>query len=114
MNFSKQMIDLVKEIRRRSSSDIKPSIKLANPDLMPELVKMYQESNDAVSKALIKELCHLSGEGWSDALSKPKQEEKRLKTNVYRGQTSVTEVKPQNQESPKKTKQVYRGRVVYA
>ena len=68
MNFTKQMIDLVKEIRRRASSEAKPGIKLANPELLEELIPVYQLSTDTVTKALIKELFFVAGEDWPQRL----------------------------------------------
>ena len=54
MNYSKAMIDLISEARRRAPSDDKPSIKLANPDVLTELHKIYHHSNDTVLRVIIK------------------------------------------------------------
>lgn len=119
MNFTKQMIDLVREIRRRASSDDKPGIKLANPELLEELIPIYQRSTDAVTKALIKELFFAAGETWPERLQAPAsaqpQEEMPKKTYItktYRGQTQLVEVTlPEAALSPV-PQRIYRGRPV--
>jgi hypothetical protein len=101
MIFTRAMIDLAKEIRRRAPSEIKPTIKMANPDLFIELGELFQDSKDAVMKALIKEICSLAGEKWaldqtSDATTNSENslrasELKPLnKTMIYRGQVVQT------------------------
>ena len=45
------MIELVYEIRRRVPSELKPGVKLANPELFDELRDFYFKRADAVAKA---------------------------------------------------------------
>jgi len=59
--MTKPMIDLIREIRRRSSDDVKDSIKFSNPNIIDELIVLYHQSNDQIFIALIKELCVLAG-----------------------------------------------------
>jgi hypothetical protein len=105
MNYSKAMIDLITESRRRASSEDKPNIKLANPDVLTELNKIYHKSNDTVLKAIIKEAFHLAGGRWPDRLVESLAEKMventaeedtvkkpRFITKVYRGQTQLIEV----------------------
>lgn len=118
MNYSKAMIDLISEARRRASSEDKPSIKLANPDVLSELNKIYHSSSDAVLKAIIKETFSLAGEGWPEKLIEALTEDEmnssgpRYITKVYRGQTQLVEVKPDHTEANHKSKRIYRGQVV--
>ncbi len=119
MNYSKAMIDLISEARRRASSDDKPSIKLANPDVLVELNKIYHSSSDTVLKAIIKETFHLAGEGWPDKLLEESKEDtdlsakgSRFITKVYRGQTQLIEIPPAAELSASKTKRIYRGQLV--
>ncbi len=89
MQFTKPMIELVFELRRLVPSELKPAIKLANPDLFDELYDYYQSQATSVTKALIKELFHLAGDPWHSWLASgdanvaaaPQQ------ALVYRGQT---------------------------
>lgn len=115
MNFNKAMIDLVKEIRRRSPSDLKPSIKLANPELLSELLEQYHNSKDTVTKALVKELFSLAGDPWPNALLEEEKPEKEYSTMVYRGQVRYVETKREPpQPSAKTTQLIYRGRPIPA
>jgi len=113
MNFTKSMIDLAKEIRRRADSKDKPSVKMANPDLFVELKKIYKNTNDAVMKALIKEICQLAGEPWSSYLS-DSTDHKQAPTKTYRGQSSSIDIPDQKKDKNKTavSKKIYRGQVV--
>ncbi len=129
VNFNKQMIDLVREIRKRAPADEKPGIKLANPELFVELIPWYQKTNDAIVKALVKELFIQAGDGWPARLEPQEAAEapaakassspggtveidgKRYVTKVYRGQTQLVEVPTASEEAPSKQR-IYRGQVV--
>jgi hypothetical protein len=106
------MIDLAKEIRRRAPAEDKPSIKMANPELFTELGKLYQRTNDAVMKALIKEICELAGEPWSNVLTSPEEKTETV-VQTYRGSTLFSQ-KPETikTEKPAVPKRIYRGQVV--
>lgn len=112
MNFTRAMIDLAKEIRRRAPSETKPSLKMANPDFFTELGKLYQATNDAVLTALIKEICELAGDPWTNVLEKEVEQPTVLKT--YRGQMQydAPAAKPAAQVTT--TTRIYRGQVVKA
>ena len=117
MNYSKAMIDLISEARRRAPSEDKPSIKLANPDVLSELNKIYHNSKDTVLKAIIKEAFNLAGEGWPDKLIEKTEEEHSAKgprfvTKVYRGQTQLVEVATSVDAAKSRSKKIYRGQVV--
>lgn len=120
MNFTKSMIDLVREIRRRASATEKPNIKLANPDLFSDLIPWYQSTNDAVVKALIKELFSLAGDSWAEQLKIPdaptshdeNSRDVRYVTKVYRGQTQLVEVAAKEVSDEPPAQRMYRGQVV--
>ncbi|MGH1374457.1 MAG: hypothetical protein ACRBBW_20640 [Cellvibrionaceae bacterium] len=120
MNFTKSMIDLVREIRRKAPSEEKPSIKLANPDLFTDLVPWYHSTKDAVVKALIKELFNHAGGHWLGLLEKDtmtrntetEAEGVQYVTKVYRGQTQLVEIRNQDATTSKASQKVYRGQVV--
>lgn len=115
MQYTKPMIDLVYEIRRRVDSNMKPSVKMANPDVLKELADYYQITKDTITKTLIKELLALAGDEWRQllepvvAVEPPKQMVK-----VYRGQTILVDA-PQSPEQnlaqaePEKPLRMYRG-----
>jgi hypothetical protein len=117
MDFNKAMIDLVKEIRRRVPADDKPGIKLANPELLNELIPIFHSSKDTILTTLIKELFERAGEDWPERLVKQQQEGKRQVTQVYRGQVRVVTVESESEEPQKSAKssgsqRIYRGQVV--
>ncbi len=119
MQFTKPMIDLVYEIRRRVKSDLKPEVKLANPELLPVLVKTFREDkNDTITQTLIKELMSLAGSPWSGALSEESAGAQfpRLVSKAYRGAFShqaAPEAKPKREEGERaRPVKIYRGRVV--
>lgn len=115
------MIDLVRELRKRAPSDAKPGLKLANPEMMSDVIDWYNQSNDVVVKALVKELCLHAGAEWLERLSQgvssdsaqgelTHTREKRFITRTYRGQTSLIEAPSQQESRQKQTVQrVYRG-----
>lgn len=113
MQYSKPMIELVFEIRRFVSSDLKPSIKLANPELFSELQRLYHNAADAVTRALIKELFNLAGSPWPDRLESNEPSTPQT-LRVYRGGTQLID-KPTS-ETPKaaikRKTRIYRGQVV--
>ncbi|WP_020210798.1 hypothetical protein [Gilvimarinus chinensis] len=118
MQYSKPMIDLILELRRRVPSELKPGIKLANPEVLSELAAFYPKCKETVTRTLIKELFQMAGDDWLSELepaAKPKQD-KSHQVKVYRGQVTLTE-RPREgaDEESKKDKplRMYRGQVVY-
>ena len=95
MQYTKPMIDLVYEIRRRVDSDLKPSVKMANPDMLQELADFYFRTKDTIAKTLIKELLHLAGPLWHQLVEPINTEEHheipKQVVKVYRGQTILTD-----------------------
>lgn len=100
MQYTKPMVDLVYEIRRRVDSAMKPSVKMANPDLLKELAIYHQHSKETITNALIKELLFMAGTEWAALLephSETHKEIPRQIVRVYRGQTILEEA-PQHAE----------------
>lgn len=124
MQFTKPMIELVFEIRRLVGPGLKPSIKLANPDLFAELEKHYNSGASTVCKALIKELFLLVGEPWNTRIGvtgnpalTTRGAGTRATERLYRGQTQAQEIAapktpPKTPEERKRKQRMYRGQVV--
>ena len=122
MQYTKPMIELVFEIRRRVPADLKPSVKLANPELLDELVSHHRHSKDVICQTLIKELLQLAGAPWDHALNDAQQDAEeaeaaarpRKVTKVYRGQVTLEEAPPkENPDAPReRTKRMYRGQEI--
>jgi hypothetical protein len=95
------MVDLVYEIRRRVDAAMKPSVKMANPDVLKELADYHQHSKDTITKALIKELLFMAGPEWASLLepvvTESTKEIPRQVVKVYRGQTVLEDA---TQETP--------------
>ncbi len=119
MQYTKALVDLIKEARRRAPAEDKPSIKLANPEVLSELLVLYEKSKDAVFKAVIKEIFTQAGDGWIDRINRPSTPSLSNSTEVppgyvvkvYRGQTRL-EPKAGSGGDRQRSKRVYRGQVV--
>ena len=104
MQYTKPMIDLVYEIRRRVDADMKPSVKMANPELLKELADYHHHTKDTITKTLIKELLFMAGDQWpqliepvaAEAPASPEIPKQVVK--VYRGQTILVDA-PQKVEA---------------
>jgi hypothetical protein len=95
MQYTKPMVDLVYEIRRRVDAAMKPSVKMAHPEVLKELADYHQHSKDTITKALIKELLFMAGPEWASLLDPVTgdgdKEIPRQVVKVYRGQTVLEE-----------------------
>lgn len=113
MQYTKPMIELVFEIRRRVPADLKPSIKLANPELFEELIEHHRQSRDVITQTLIKELLQLAGPPWSGYLEEREHKHDGPKqiAKVYRGQVTLEDA-PRRGPTENKPKRMYRGQVV--
>ncbi len=125
MQYTKPMIDLVYEIRRRVEPDMKPGVKMANPELLKELAEYYQSAKDTIIKTLIKELLSLAGDSWLTLIqpapatatkteSNHKTELPKQVVKVYRGQTILVDApRPELLAgAPTKPVRMYRGHPV--
>lgn len=108
------MIDLTQEIRRRVPSEDKPGIKLANPELFDELVRLYRSSKDNVMRALTRELMIMAGDGWLERLDQDDLPKTAYTTHTYRGQTQLVPKTEIPQTAKPSAKRFYRGREVVA
>ena len=73
VTITKEMIDIITILRRRINNEFEVPIKLANQDLMSDLVGFYHKSTDQLTKELIHEVLTLAGENWVGKLkSAPK------------------------------------------
>lgn len=112
MQYSKPMIDLVYEIRRRVDPATKPGVKMANPEMLQELADYYQRSKDVVTKALIKELLFLAGDEWIEIIEGKTAEIPKQTVKVYRGQVSLVDAPLANTQPAPKPQRIYRGQIV--
>lgn len=112
MQYTKPMVDLVYEIRRRVDAELKPGVKMANPELLKELADYHHQSKDTITKALIKELLFMAGPPWATLLEPAQLDNKELPrqvVKVYRGQTVLEEA---HQESAGAEPEVVRSEII--
>lgn len=64
MQYTKPMIDLVLLIRKTAPTHIKSQIKLANPDLLEQLINIYPNLEGRGLRSLVVELMTLAGPDW--------------------------------------------------
>ena len=118
MIYSKALIDLITAARRRVPSKDKPEIKLANPEIFNELIRIYHASSDSVLKALIKEACQVAGDHWPEKLANPVEhdasnDQHKYVSKLYRGISNVINTLPEKKSKPKTGPQrIYRGQVI--
>ena len=112
MLYTKPMIELVMQIRKWMPSELKPDVKLANPNLFNILAQHYHNNCEVLTKALIKELFSLAGENWPELLTSQAAPKPKSRIKVYRGQTTL-EAKPaqitKDTNTPTKSTRFYRG-----
>lgn len=112
MIFTRPMIDLAKEVRRRAPSELKPSIKMANPDVFDILIELYRDSKDTIFKTLIKELITQAGEPWKSALLRNDAPKKSDNRQLARPNTEDQHTEWFDRHDSDRSKRIYRGHVV--
>lgn len=109
MQYTKPMIDLVFQIRKAVPNEIKPQIKLSNPELLGLLLSAYPSFEDQTLRILVAKLMEMAGSAWP--LSEADRADAPAK--IYRGQTIAVDVHPNGlAHSGKKKTLIYRGRRV--
>lgn len=69
MQYTKPMIDLVLQIRKNAPAQLKPAVKLADPNLLHTLARHYQHLDDANLRKSVAQLMALAGPTWSQLLT---------------------------------------------
>lgn len=121
MQYTKSMIDLVFQIRKVAPEELRPKIKLTNPDLMDFLADIYNKFEEFKLKNLIKQLFSLAGPAWLGLITESRSSERKSggfkfakstdAKQMYRGQTVLSEKSPAAEG--KKAKVVtYRGQQI--
>lgn len=110
VQYDRAMIELVREIRKHAPSDLKPAIKLANPDLLHELGSLFRTGGNIVLESLIKALFEKAGDEWTSQLTI--HDDKKYITKIYRGTTQLQLIEDQNAVKAKSRQRIYRGQLV--
>jgi len=104
------MIELIMQVRKWVPSELKPDVKLANPNLFNVLALYYHgEDSTIVTQALIKELFTLAGDEFQKLLTAKSTSMPESVIKVYRGQTQLEESKAQVNQEQAKDKGTYQS-----
>ena len=119
MQYTKSMIDLVFQIRKTAPAEVRPYIKLTNPDLFDYLVDIYSRFEEGRLRKLVKQLLTLAGPAWLELLAEGSAGMRNTQGNarMYRGQVvDALEASPEPQAQPatKKREMTYRGQKIQA
>jgi len=113
-NLSKEMIDLLQQLRKRIRSEFGVDLKLSQPDVIERLLDCVNKSHDQRTLLLFADLEHLMGVSFEHPSEEAPHTDKHetVIRRVYRGQ--VIEERPARHEpDPQSTsKRIYRGQVV--
>ena len=111
MQLDRSMVELIQEIRRRATTQDKPEIKMANPDIFSKLIPIYKGSDDTILKALTRELFRKAGGEWSVKLEEDEMPIEQSKARDYRDPTQIMSTK-NTEVTQRKPKRIYRGQIV--
>lgn len=103
MITNKSMIDLVREIRRHCKPNEKPIIKLANPNVLDDILVLFHKTDNVIFRALVKELCLIAGSPWFEALNKTNNNTESQ--NIIENPETIE----QDQDNFTKSIKMYRG-----
>lgn len=115
MMYTRSMIEHVQQIRKMLPIDMRPHVRLANPDLLDQLSDLYWELQDKLIKEKIEKLMSLAGPAWLDLLHNRQQSSEHTRC-TYRGvalpDTPARTAKTASSENAGKRKLMYRGQPV--
>jgi len=108
-NLSKEMIDVMQQLRKRLRSEFNSDIKLSQPDVVHEILKLVNKSKDQKTQLLFADLEDLMGIELRTPVQEKENTTMKTTTRVYRGQV-IEDIQPVVQSSS--TARVYRGHAV--
>ncbi|EAT12755.1 hypothetical protein HF888_13250 [Bermanella marisrubri] len=115
-NLSKEMIDLMQQLRKRIRSEFGVDLRLSQPDVVERLLELVNKSHDQKTLLLFADLEDMMGISFEHPTQEKQESSDQHETiirRVYRGQ--VIEERPARNESQAKSasgKRIYRGQVV--
>lgn len=113
-NLSKEMIDLLQQLRKRLRSEFGVDLKLSQDDIVPRILELVENSKDQKTLLLFADLEDMMGVSLREKTSEPEAPAKATSDSapkrIYRGQV-VADPTPQVAQS-QVTKRIYRGQVV--
>jgi len=116
-NLSKDMIDLMQQLRKRLRSEFNADLKLSQPDIIDVILKLVERSRDQRTQLLFADLEDMMGlelrpkpEAIGDTVSNTGPQ-----SLMYRGQSVLAHVPKSDAENSLRTlvkTRIYRGQVV--
>lgn len=109
-NLSKDMIDIMQQLRKRLRSEFGVELKLSQPDIVQIILEFVKKSHDQRTQLLFADLEDMMG---LELLSRSSSEinEKASGKRVYRGQVMPDPVVSSSSHDDR-PKRIYRGQVV--
>ena len=118
-NLSKEMIDLMQQLRKRLRSEFDVDVKLSQPDVIQQLLQLVDKSHDQKTLLLFADLEDMMGITLehsvedSQADDSSTEEHDKIVRRIYRGQVIEERVAKQPMpQATSTTKRIYRGREV--
>ena len=113
-NLTKDMIDLMQQLRKRLRSEFNAELKLSQPDIIDVILKLVEESKDQKTQLLFADLEDMMGVELRSIAKKEEEftEEVEYQTRVYRGQTIKVAKPASKAANSHSSTRIYRGQVV--
>jgi len=108
-NLSKDMIDIMQQLRKRLRSEFGVELKLSQSDIIQHILEYVRKSHDQRTQLLFADLEDMMGLELIHR-SEPVAEEKTTSKRMYRGQ-AIPDV-PAQVAADNRPKRIYRGQVV--
>jgi len=107
-NLSKDMIDIMQQLRKRLRSEFGVELKLSQADIVQNILEYVSKSHDQRTQLLFADLEDMMGLELMKR-SEPEVEDKPASKRMYRGQPIPDEPARSSDSRPKR---VYRGQIV--
>ena len=108
-NLSKEMIDLLQQLRKRLRSEFGVELKLSQPDIVQSILECVKKSHDQRTQLLFADLEDMMGLELMGGA--PEQDETAPTKRMYRGQP-IADTALHGTGIDNRPKRIYRGQVV--
>lgn len=108
-NLTKDMIDIMQQLRKRLRSEFGVEIKLSQPNVVQTILDLVKKSHDQRSQLLFADLEDMMG---IELMGRPSEQEEGVTTKrMYRGQP-IPDSPRAGDSVDHRPKRIYRGQVV--
>ncbi|NVK39304.1 MAG: hypothetical protein HWE18_15360 [Gammaproteobacteria bacterium] len=109
-NLTKDMIDIMQQLRKRLRSEFGVELKLSQPDIVQNILALVSKSHDQRTLLLFADLEDMMGIELR-VRTEPAEEAQTSAKRVYRGQV-IPDVASESAAADNRPKRIYRGQVV--